>query len=187
MIDLIKKYIDSNSVPLFECDQEMPFKAIFGKKGFSLSDKAVEKYELLKNLPHLYVAYTDLKEGFYYIGKSFQKGGRWKKQHAYHLGTLAHHLLGTLRKDDQNHQRWVNSWMDAETVQVKLEPYSIHLKGNVFITFIPFEQYSSIDLSIILDKAEIRAINTITERQLIDAYRTDGYILLNVHHNISPI
>ncbi|MBD2752499.1 hypothetical protein [Spirosoma validum] len=187
MIESIKNYVHSNSVPLFECDSQVPLKAIFDKQGFSFSKEASEKYALVKNRPHLYVAYTDLKERFYYVGKSFQAGGRWKKQHAYHLGTLAHHLLGTIRYDDQNHQHWIKSWMDIETVQTELEPYSIYLKGNVFISFVPFELYSNTALTDPLDKPGMKDINKSIERQLIESYRREGYTLLNVHHNILPI
>jgi hypothetical protein len=181
----LNKYIRENSVLLFECDEANPLKAIFDERGFYLSADAQKKYDEIKNVPHLYIAFTKSEHGFYYIGKSFQKGGRWKRQHAYHLGTLAYHLLGTIRYDDQNHSHWIDNWMDVNSKQIFNIPFSISLKETVHIVFVPFEKYSTQKLTE-LSKAEIKEINSTAETALIEYFKSNGFILLNVHNNKRP-
>lgn len=182
-MDNLKLYVKNNSELLFKHLDSSTNLAFFDNKGFSFTDNSQARYNVIKHSPHLYVAWTDSDNGYYYIGKSFQKGGRWKRQHAYHLGTLAHHLLNAIRYDDQNHQHWIDHWMIQNTVEeIGLNQYSIQLKREVKIAFIPFNIYSSLD-SPLLKKQEIREINTTTEKALIDAYKRENKILLNVQHN----
>ena len=115
MMGNIKNFVINKSHILFKSNENI-LSIPFDNKGFFLSENAQKVYDQIKDLPHLYVAWTDCVNGFFYIGKSYQPGGRWKRQHAYHLGTLAHHLLGTLRDDDQNHQHWIDSWLDVNTL-----------------------------------------------------------------------
>ncbi len=164
MTEELNKNIQENSVLLFKCDEANPLNAIFDNKGFHLSAEAQNKYDRIKNKPHLYVAFTKGKQGFYYVGKSFQKGGRWKRQHAYHMGTLAYHILESIRYDDQNHSHWIDKWMDVNSKQIFDLPFSILLKEPVFITFVPFEKYSTQKLTE-LSKTEIREIQSNAESE----------------------
>ena len=133
----IKKYVTENSTLLFSHLENNTRIALFDNKGFSFSSNTQNRYNQIKNEPHLYVAFTNNENGFFYIGKSFQKGGRWKRQHAYHLGTLAHHLLNTIRYDDQNHEHWIEHWMNRKTIKnIVGNKFSVELKEEVFITFI---------------------------------------------------
>ena len=182
-MQLIKDYVRENYSLLFQHTPNDVCTAIFDIKGFSFTADAQNKYNVIKNQPHLYVAWTNGAHGYYYVGKSYQSGGRWKRQHAYHLGTLAHHLLDTIRYDDQNHAHWIEHWMNRET-QAIIDNYlfSVNLKEEVYISFIPFSIYSNQDF-LSLPKTEIRRINTDIEKQLIKSYLKDNIILLNVQHN----
>jgi len=191
----IKEFIKENSTLLFKPHSLNNKLAVFDEKGFFLSKETQSAYDLIKNEPHIYVAWCANSKGFYYVGKSFQKGGRWKRQHAYHLGTLAYHLIGKIRYDDQNHSHWIENWMHPETLNVfDDKTYSIELKEHVHICFIPFDFYSKIFLSTSLgnpdimetsnlDKKDIKKINTDFEKLLIDSYLNDNLILLNVQNN----
>jgi len=182
-MQLVKDYVKGNSSILFKGQTLNNQLAIFDSKGFYLSDEAQLLYDKIKNQPHIYVAWTKSKNGYYYVGKSFQIGGRWKRQHAYHLGTLAHHLLNNIRYDDQNHSHWIDHWMHADTIiAIDDNTYMIELKQLVYICFIPFNLYSNYDNNT-LEKSEIRNINTMNERLLIESYQNDGITLLNVIHN----
>lgn len=182
-MQLIQDYVKENYSLLFHHQPNNTLISIFDNKGFSFTKDAQTNYNLIKNQPHLYVAWTNNKNGNHYVGKSFQSGGRWKRQHAYHLGTLAHHLLETTRYDDQNHAHWIEHWMNRETqVHIDNNLFSIELKEEVYISFIPFSFYSNQGF-ITLEKTEIRQINTNIERQLIQSYRDENIILLNVQHN----
>ncbi len=155
--------------------------SIFDNKGFSFTTETQDNYNRIKNEPHLYVAWTN--NGNYYIGKSFQIGGRWKRQHAYHLGTLAYHLLDSVRYDDQNHAHWIEHWMDKNTKSIIGDNlYTVNLREEVYISFIPFRLYSKVDFNN-LDNKEIRLININIEKQLIQSYREESIILLNIQHN----
>lgn len=182
-MQLIKNYVSQNSSLLFKHQEENNQIAIFDNKGFYFTEEAQLIYNQIKNQPHLYVAWTNNLNGHYYIGKSFQNGGRWKRQHAYHLGTLAHHLLNTIRYDDQNHAHWIENWINRETLeQIDNNVFSVNLREEIYISFIPFGIYSNQDFNT-LEKTEIRQINTNIERQLIQSYREEDIILLNVQHN----
>lgn len=179
----IKNYVKNNSQTLFKSVDTMN-NIVFDNRGFLFSDKAQAKYNEICDLPHIYVAWVDSKDGFFYIGESFQKGGRWRRSHAYHLGTLAYHLLNTMKSYDQNHQHWIDSWMKTETIKLGQSEHFIQLKKEVKICFIPFEIYSEIQSSN-LDNSEIRGINGKIEATLIQSYLTDGFKLLNVQNNIN--
>ena len=182
-MQLIKNYVRENYSLLFHHEPNNELIAIFDNKGFSFTVEAQNHYNLIKNQPHLYVAWTNDENGYYYIGKSFQLGGRWKRQHAYHLGTLAHHLHDTIRYDDQNHAHWIEKWMNMESLSnIDDNLFSVTLKKEVYISFIPFSFYSNQD-TLTLPKTEIRRINTNIEKQLIQSYRDDNLTLLNVQHN----
>lgn len=179
----VKKYVKNNSQTLFKSVDTIN-NIVFDNRGFLFSDKAQSKYNKICDLPHIYVAWVDGKDGFFYIGESFQKGGRWRRSHAYHLGTLAYHLLNTMKSYDQNHQHWIDSWMKTETLNLGSNEHFIQLIKEVKICFIPFEIYSEMELSK-LDSTEIREINKKIETTLIQSYLNDGFKLLNVQNNQS--
>ena len=179
------QFIESNSYLLFDHSKGDAQTAMFDSKGFRFSPAAASAYDKIKSQPHLYVAWNESKEGHYYIGKSFQQGGRWKRTHAYHLGTLAYHLLETTRYDDQNHQHWIDAWMVRETLNNRDNGnYSIQLQEVVRITFIPFHIYHDEDYNR-MSKKEIRNINTMAEFDLINHFKslTPPVRLLNVQNN----
>lgn len=179
----IKNYARDNFSLLFQHQPNNTLKSIFDNKGFYFSVDAQNIYSQIKNQPHLYVAWTNNENGNYYVGKSFQSGGRWKRQHAYHLGTLAHHLLNTIRYDDQNHAHWIENWMNIDSLEnIDNNLFTVDLKEEIYISFIPFSIYSNQELNT-LEKTEIRKINTNIESQLIQSYREDNIILLNVQNN----
>jgi hypothetical protein len=177
----LKNYVNNNSKTLFRYNSVIT-NVEFDNRGFFFSDAAQLEYNLIKDLPHLYVAWTDCENGFFYIGKSFQTGGRWKRQHAYHLGTLAYHLLDTLRYDDQNHQHWIDNWMDVNTINLGNNIHHIQLFQEVKICFIPFKLYSELS-HLLLEKTHIKDINKKIEENLIKSYLLDGFKLLNKQHN----
>ena len=180
-MNVLKNYVTNNSKTLFRSNKIIT-NAVFDNSGFFFSDSAQLEYNLIKDLPHLYVAWTDGENGFIYIGKSFQPGGRWKRHHAYHLGTLAYHLLGTINNYDQNHQHWIDNWMDINTLNLGNNIHYIQLFKEVKICFIPFKFYSK-ENHLSLNKTQIRAVNKKTEEELIKSYLLDGYVLLNKQHN----
>jgi cytoplasmic iron level regulating protein YaaA (DUF328/UPF0246 family) len=182
-MNTIKNYVKNNSQTLFKSVDTIN-NIVFDNRGFLFSDKAQAKYNEICDLPHIYVAWVDGNDGFLYIGKSFQNGGRWKRSHAYHLGTLAYHLLNTMQSDDQNHQHWIDSWMKTETMKLGHCEHFIHLIKEVKICFIPFKIYSEKELSK-LDSIEIREINKRIETTLIQSYLNDGFKLLNVQNNLN--
>jgi len=182
-MQIIKDYVRENSSLLFQHTPNNVLTALFDTKGFSFTLATQNNYDIIKNNPHLYVAWTNDKNGYYYVGESFQPGGRWKKSHAYHLGTLAHHLHNTIRYDDQKHSHWIEHWMYEETkANIGNNLFSINLKHEVYISFIPFDIYSNQDFYT-LPKEEIKRINKNTERDLIQSYLDDNLTLLNVQHN----
>ena len=81
-MQLIKDYVKENYSLLFQHQPENTLISIFDNKGFSFTKDAQNNYNLIKNQPHLYVAWTNNEDGSHYVGKSFQPGGRWKRQHA---------------------------------------------------------------------------------------------------------
>lgn len=176
----IKNYISNNSVLLFKVHEENNQLAIFDHKGFQFSLPASTIYNQIKSQPHLYVAYGN---GFYYIGKSFQANGRWKRNHYYHLGTLAHEILNSIKADEQRHEHWVNAWMLRNTVNLAQAPFQILLQAEIKIAFIPFELYSGGLNFNELEKPEIRRINKEKEAELIRSFLNDEIRLLNVQNN----
>lgn len=174
----IKEYITKNNFSLFRTDNNNKLSAQFDSRGFHFSENASTFYSTIKNDPHLYVAFGN---NAFYIGKSFQSGGRWKRSHYYHLGILAHEILKTCKTDDQYHGHWVDAWMYRETFTIKSDGYSIALKQDVRISFIPFSLYSNKDFKT-LSKNEIKEINKSIEKQLIESYGDDDINLLNIQN-----
>lgn len=179
-MEKIKKFVRNNSVLLFKVAEGNDHLAVFDNRGFEFSFSATMVYNQIKSQPHLYVAYGN---GFYYIGKSFQSNGRWKRSHYYHLGSLAHEILNTIRADEQRHKHWVDAWMVKTTADVSQSPYQIQLQSSISIAFIPFQLYSDGLNFDELEKTEIRKINKEKEAELIRAYLKDGVQLLNVQNN----
>jgi hypothetical protein len=177
----INNFIKENSYPLFKTIGNNNLCALFDKKGFEFSELAVTAYNEIKSQPHLYVAYGN---GFSYIGKSFQKNGRWKRGHYYHLGTLAHELLPDLLKnDEQRHDHWIAAWMILDSLNICSAPFSINLRDEIKIAFIPFVQYSNGVGHEKMCKQEIRHVNKIKEVELIRFLRSEGIQLLNKQNN----
>jgi hypothetical protein len=179
-MDRIKNFVRNNSVLLFKVAEGNDQLAIFDNRGFEFSLPAFTLYSQIKSQPHLYVAYGN---GFYYIGKSFQSNGRWKRSHYYHLGSLAHEILNSQKSDEQRHDHWVDAWMHRNTVNVFQLPYHIQLRIEVKIAFIPFELYSGGLNYNELEKPEIRRINKEKELELIRSFLNEGVQLLNVQNN----
>ncbi len=178
----LKKYVRENSTLLFKQSDENEGDILFDSKGFFFSNAAQNMYDLIKNQPHIYVAWSSNDIGNYYIGKSFQKGGRWKRSHAYHLGTLAHHLLDTINKYDQNHAHWIEKWMDISSLKLMdSEHHLIKLYNPIYICFIPFSQYSNLNFNL-LTAVDVKSINTQIEKQLIQSYLDDNINLLNIQN-----
>lgn len=181
MIRDIKNYIENNSSILFKTSDKNNIKAVFDNRGFWFHEVTQPNYDTIKSQPHIYVAFN--KYG-YYVGISNQSGGRWKRQHAYHLGTLAHHLIGTLRYDDQNHLHWIEAWMKIGSLKLDPIQNTILLKEEVYISFIPFKLYSGFNNHHIGNslppKNIIRKINNEFESALIQSLKDDGKTLLNV-------
>ena len=184
-INELKRFISDSGNPLFKKNPEKSLTAIFDKEGFWFDSRTENIYNQIKGKPHIYVAFTNNQNGYYYIGISNQNGGRWKRTHAYHLGTLAYHLLDTIRYDDQNHKHWIDSWMDENTFQLNENINSIQLKEEVLIAFLPFELYSDINYQT-LNKSQIKRVNLDVEAQLINSLKEDGKILLNKQNNKYP-
>ncbi len=183
MINKLKEYVKKNATILFKTDGKDNLEAIFDEKGFWFHSVTQSIYDRIKSKPHLYVAFT--KDGYMYIGISNQQGGRWKRQHAYHLGTLAHHLLDTIRYDDQNHLHWIEAWMETTSLKINNTLNTIALKETVYISFIPFELYSGFNNyhqggDILPTKGIVRLINKEVESALIQSYSLEVYKLLNV-------
>jgi hypothetical protein len=176
--DKMLAFVRLHELPLFETDKANPLIALFDSRGFWFSEAAEAAYIEIRTEPHLYVAHRRSESGWY-VGKSYQGGGRWKRQHAYHLGTLAHDLLATLRDDDQNHSHWIDSWMVRHSANAREGKHSIHLVEPVFITFIPFAVYAGREHND-LDKSEIIALNALYEKSLINALFSRGIGLLNI-------
>lgn len=176
-MEQILEYVRQNSYRLFKHSENNILEALFDNKGFFFESQTDLIYRSIRNEPHLYVAYSTDEIGFYYIGKSYQNGGRWKRSHAYHLGTLAYHLTSNMRYDDQNHQHWIDNWMQIETLNLGINNHSIKLSREVKICFIPFSVYCKIDC--LNDIKKIREINKSSEKDLIDHYRSSKVKLLN--------
>lgn len=176
----IKKFVRDHSVSLFKVSLLNDSLAIFDNRGFEFSMQASTLYSQIKSQPHLYVAFGN---GFYYIGKSFQSNGRWRKGHYYHLGTLAHEILNTIKIGEQRHDHWVNAWMLRNTAVLTQIPYRIQLRNDVRIAFIPFELYSEGLKFENLEKSVVIRINKEKETELIQSYLDDGFQLLNIQNN----
>jgi hypothetical protein len=124
----------AHPVPLLRAASDEPSLALFDEKGFFLSQAARKVYDLIKHLPHIYVARLESGTA-YYFGISTQRGGRWKRSHAYHLGGLAHEILGTTRYDDQNHSHWVREWFEPFSQERREGFFAIRVKERIAVSF----------------------------------------------------
>jgi hypothetical protein len=164
----------ANPVPLFRTLENDPLVAVFDDKGFFLSDEAKEEYQKMEaeyhTTHHIYTARFKSNDDAIYFGKSRQKYGRWKPQHAYHLGGLAYEILCIKRYDDQNHSHWVKSWFEKENFQPKKDDdsmYHIRMRQNVVISvYVPEPEAPD---------PELKA----AEGRLIQLARSKGLSVLN--------
>ncbi len=177
-MDKIKEYVSNNNYSLFKTKLKNKLLAEFDTRGFYFSEVAEKFYKKIKNQPHLYVAFGN---NSFYIGKSFQVGGRWKRSHYYHLGILAHEIIRTCKPKDQPLGHWIDAWMKRDSLTMGTMHNSIILKQDVRISFIPFNIYSDQDINII-SKERIREINQTFEKQLIKSYKNDSINLLNIQN-----
>lgn len=173
----ILDYLLENANKLFKTSETNV--AVFDRRGFYLSDETATIYNPLKNKPHLYLAFGN---NYYYAGKSNQVGGRWKRGHAYHLGELTHEILNTKNSYDHNHSHWIVAWMRSETLQNNQDQFSIQLRDNIQIAFITFDLYAPELNETNLTKENIKKINTIKERELIDECKLRNFNLLNIQN-----
>ncbi|HTM64759.1 MAG TPA: hypothetical protein VL093_00415 [Flavipsychrobacter sp.] len=178
----IIEYIQQNAYALFQTTNG-PLTAKFDNRGFFFSHAAQAAYNLIEHQPHLYIAFT-AEFNTAYVGKSFQKAGRWKRSHYYHLGTLAYHLLGTIKPTEQNHSRWIDAWFSVDTMLLGQDAHSIELLEEVFICFLPFETYYALQDKITPHEAdftvdEMRQINTLVERKFRSWFITNSVNPLN--------
>jgi hypothetical protein len=178
----IDEYIRKNSFKLFHTNENDRLVAFFDKRGFWLDKKTKIEYKKIMSKPHLYIAFSKNKDGYIYIGMSNQKGGRWQRGHSYHLGTLAHTILGTTKSYDQDHTKWVKNWMRIDTLIINDKVHSIELNEELLISFIPFELYDK-EVSNISTNLTYKEVNEVIEEKLIHFYKKRGYNLLNVNHN----
>ena len=179
----IDEFIKKNSFELFHTIENDNLTALFDKNGFWFDKKTKIEYEKIMSKPHIYIAFSENKNGFIYIGVSCQNRGRWQRGHSYHLGTLAHTLLGTKNSFDQNHDHWISKWMKLETIQINEKIHSINLKDQIYISFVPIEFYmNDINFTNCLTNKEV---NFEIEKKLIHFYKKSGFNLLNIKHNNS--
>ena len=159
----------ANPSPLFLALENDSMVALFDKNSFFLSHEATKIYEKIKSKPHIYSARLESGNKIY-IGISNQSGGRWQPFHAYHLGCLAHEILGTTRHDDQNHSHWVESWFEIENFKKKYidSKYHIRMRDKVIISFFVPEPHAT--------KEELK----ILESRLISIARGKGLNVLNI-------
>jgi hypothetical protein len=155
----------ANPVFLFRTLPNQPLLAFFDEKGFFLSVEAQEAYNRVKDLRHIYTARLK-SENYFYFGISNQRGGRWKRNHAYHLRGLACEILSTKRYDDQDHSLWVDAWFDPFERQHIGSNFIIRMKEPVVISFAYQQEASSEELKD-------------AESRLICMARRRGLILLN--------
>ena len=172
--DILNK-IQYTSVPLFKSDHPDNDYAIFDDKGFFLSNQAEEIYKKIKDKPHIYIAYGN---DWYYVGKSNQKGGRWKRAHYYHLGGLAHEINNSIRSDEQRHHHWVDAWMDKNEILKIDNLKKIRLHSRVYIKFLEFNEYADV-----IDGINVRELNTRKEKEIINILRKQNCKLLNIQNN----
>ena len=165
MKNISYKNITVNSVPLFKTKHDNPLIAIFDDEGFFLSNEAENIYKKIRDIPHIYIA--RLKNGDWaYIGMSYQKGGRWKRKHYYHLGTLAYQILGTKKEDEQDHSLWIEKWFYPWNGERYIDYYAIRMKEEIVISFLPLPGASRDHLKML-------------EKKLISEARRLGINLLN--------
>jgi len=160
----------ANPVPLFRTLENDPLVAVFDDKGFFLREEASKVYGEIKSKPHIYVPRFKSSNNAIYIGKTTQKGGRWQRSHAHHLGGLADVILGTANKDNRYRRRWVKPWFEIENFQPKKHTdsmYHIKMRQTVCISFyVPEPPLTNDDL--------LKA-----EKRLVQLARRKGLNVLN--------
>lgn len=124
----------ADPVPLLRAASDEACLALFDDKGFFLSQAARQVYDKVKHLPHIYVARLESGTA-YYFGISTQRGGRWKRSHAYHLGGLVYEILRTTRYDDQDHSHWVQEWFEPFTQERRGTDFAIRMKEMIMVSF----------------------------------------------------
>ena len=65
-MQLIKNYVRENYSLLFHHEPNNELTAIFDNKGFSFTVEAQNHYNVIKNQPHLYVAWTNDENGYFF-------------------------------------------------------------------------------------------------------------------------
>ena len=178
----INEFIKRNTFKLFLTNENDNLMALFDKSGFWFDKQAKSEYLKIMSLPHIYIAFSNMKNGFIYIGMSNQTRGRWQRSHAYHLGTLAHTLLGTTNSFDQDHRSWIKRWMKLNSIIINDKIHSINLIEDVFISFVPLNFYEN-DIKLLSKSLTNRQINQEIEKKLIHFYKKKGLNLLNIIHN----
>jgi hypothetical protein len=174
-------FIHANSHLCFRTNAEA---VLFDHSGFNLSDAASEAYDQIKHQPHLYVIHRPSETGCY-IGKSFQPGGRMRRNRYYHLGGLAKSILGDECAGGQNHNHWIASWTEDRPILQMTDDgqYAIRLAEPVYVSFVPFRLYGPHVGWQGLARPVIKEINRAAEIALIGTFRLHGWQLLNIHHN----
>lgn len=142
--------------------------AVFNNGGFYFSDLANHEYQPISDLPHIYIVYRKTHEGWY-VGKSNQQGGRWKRSNYYHLRMLSNPILG-IDMNLPHHQNWAATWF-GENPHTAIEEnhFQIQKLEEIFIAFFPFENKGNY-----VNEIEGPIINDLIGR---------GILLLNNHHN----
>jgi len=159
----------ANPVTLFLTSEDDPLLALFDDKGFFFSSVAQSAYKTIKSEPHIYAARFESGDAIYF-GISNQQGGRWKRSHAYHLGTLAYQILATTRYDDQNHSHWVEAWFRQDTFTNTPSDlkHRIRMRERIVISFFVPEPKAA--------RNELRG----AESRLVSMARRKGLRVLNV-------
>lgn len=178
----IDEFIKKKSFKLFLTNENDNLIALFDKSGFWFDKQTKSEYKKIMSLPHIYIAFSSMKDGYIYIGMSNQNRGRWQRGHAYHLGTLAHSLLGTTNSFDQDHSSWIKRWMKLDTMNINDKIHCIKLKEDIFISFVPLNFYEN-DIKFNAKNLTDRQVNQEIEKRLIHFYKKKGLNLLNIIHN----
>jgi hypothetical protein len=159
-----KAFVDP--FPLFRTVEADSMLALFDQKGFFLSSSVKAAYDSIKNSPHIYVLRL-ISDDVIYFGKSNQRGGRLKRSHAYHLGGLAHELLGTTRYDDQRaHKYWIPAWFEISTLVKQGLYFAIRMREPVVASFMVCSASELLPLESSLVREAIRKGKRILNRML---------------------
>lgn len=133
-VEKLWEIVLKNPVPLFKTVDCDPTLAIFENSKLSLSEEAKK---LTKIVPQVYIARLE-SENAYYIGKSDQPGGRWKRGEDHHLGKLARAILSFPK--ECKYSNWVRNWFKFSDYDCWKNCNKIPLKEKVIITFLHSEK-----------------------------------------------